>query len=223
MSPSSSRHIRARRSLCCCCLFLIFHYLEWEIRELNCWFVTGGTAAATGSSLGVRCCLIALLSLIHTYFFLCPKQRWCFMPSQQSIARHTPFNLWAQMNRGQSASARLGRVSEESAEFFERVNAVLQKQENMLRAAQAEVTPNPPSTFPSARHLTPRLPAGLMRLRLASPAAPGSSEGSDTAVAGVRQSWPRPRGCNTRCNVRLLLVFQRGTVLVAVARRACIL
>ncbi|XP_075894597.1 BAI1-associated protein 3 [Nelusetta ayraudi] len=30
------------------------------------------------------------------------------------------------------------RVSEESAEFFERVNAILQKQENMLRAAQAE-------------------------------------------------------------------------------------
>lgn len=45
------------------------------------------------------------------------------------------------MNRRQSVSARLGRVSEESAEFFERVNAVLQKQENMLRAAQAEVTP----------------------------------------------------------------------------------
>ncbi|XP_036943560.1 BAI1-associated protein 3 [Acanthopagrus latus] len=30
------------------------------------------------------------------------------------------------------------RISEESVEFFERVNAVLQKQENMLRAAQAE-------------------------------------------------------------------------------------
>ncbi|XP_034449552.1 BAI1-associated protein 3 [Hippoglossus hippoglossus] len=30
------------------------------------------------------------------------------------------------------------RISEESAEFFERMNAVLQKQENMLRAAQAE-------------------------------------------------------------------------------------
>lgn len=34
----------------------------------------------------------------------------------------------------------LGRMSEESAEFFERMNAILQKQENMLRAAQAEVT-----------------------------------------------------------------------------------
>lgn len=52
-----------------------------------------------------------------------------------------PFNLRAEMSRRQSVSARLGRVSEESAEFFERVNAVLQKQENMLRAAQAEVTP----------------------------------------------------------------------------------
>ncbi|KAJ4932403.1 hypothetical protein JOQ06_010826, partial [Pogonophryne albipinna] len=30
------------------------------------------------------------------------------------------------------------RISEESVEFFERVNAILQKQENMLRAAQAE-------------------------------------------------------------------------------------
>ncbi|XP_019115811.1 BAI1-associated protein 3 [Larimichthys crocea] len=30
------------------------------------------------------------------------------------------------------------RISEESMEFFERVNAILQKQENMLRAAQAE-------------------------------------------------------------------------------------
>ncbi|XP_032392973.1 BAI1-associated protein 3 [Etheostoma spectabile] len=30
------------------------------------------------------------------------------------------------------------RISEESLEFFERVNAILQKQENMLRAAQAE-------------------------------------------------------------------------------------
>ncbi|KAL6102587.1 baiap3 [Pungitius sinensis] len=30
------------------------------------------------------------------------------------------------------------RISEESAEFFDRVNAILQKQENMLRAAQAE-------------------------------------------------------------------------------------
>ncbi|XP_039979267.1 BAI1-associated protein 3 [Xiphias gladius] len=30
------------------------------------------------------------------------------------------------------------RISEESAEFFERMNAILQKQENMLRAAQAE-------------------------------------------------------------------------------------
>lgn len=38
---------------------------------------------------------------------------------------------------------RLGRISEESVEFFERVNAVLQKQENMLRAAQAEVTHAP--------------------------------------------------------------------------------
>ena len=35
----------------------------------------------------------------------------------------------------------LGRVSEESAEFFERMNAILQKQENMMQAAQAEVTP----------------------------------------------------------------------------------
>lgn len=34
----------------------------------------------------------------------------------------------------------LGRVSEESLEFFERMNAVLQKQENMMRAAQVEVT-----------------------------------------------------------------------------------
>lgn len=75
------------------------------------------------------------------------------MLSLRSIARHTrqhvspPFNLWAEMNRRQSASARLGRVSEESAEFFERVNTVLQKQENMLRAAQAEVTSTrlPPS------------------------------------------------------------------------------
>lgn len=122
-------------------------------------------------------CAIVSDSYIFFPLFIRPKQRWCFMPSQQSIARHTPFNLWAEMNRGQSASARLGRVSEESAEFFERVNAVLQKQENMLRAAQAEVTPNPPSTFPSARHLTPRLPAGLKRLRLASPAAPGFLRG----------------------------------------------
>lgn len=43
----------------------------------------------------------------------------------------------------------LGRISEESAEFFERVNAVLQKQQNMLQAAQAEVTSNHASTFPS--------------------------------------------------------------------------
>lgn len=35
---------------------------------------------------------------------------------------------------------RLGRISEESGEFFERVNGVLQKQQNMLQAAQAEVT-----------------------------------------------------------------------------------
>lgn len=57
------------------------------------------------------------------------------------------------MNR-QSVSLRLGRISEESAEFFERVNAILQKQENMLRAAQAEVTPTAPTlTFPSAAHL----------------------------------------------------------------------
>lgn len=44
---------------------------------------------------------------------------------------------------------RLGRISEESAEFFERVNGVLQKQQNMLQAAQAEVTSNRAATFPS--------------------------------------------------------------------------
>lgn len=43
----------------------------------------------------------------------------------------------------------LGRISEESAEFFERVNGVLQKQQNMLQAAQAEVTSNHAATFPS--------------------------------------------------------------------------
>lgn len=44
---------------------------------------------------------------------------------------------------------RLGRISEESAEFFERVNGVLQKQQNMLQAAQAEVTSTRAATAPS--------------------------------------------------------------------------
>lgn len=42
-----------------------------------------------------------------------------------------------------------GRISEESAEFFERVNGIMQKQENMLRGSQAEVTLYQASTFPS--------------------------------------------------------------------------
>lgn len=83
----------------------------------------------------------------------------------------------SEMNRRQSVnlfSAGLGRVSEESAEFFERVSAVLQKQENMLRAAQAEVTPTRPLHLSICCSSSDALalPAGLNRLRLASPAAP---------------------------------------------------
>lgn len=52
-----------------------------------------------------------------------------------------------------SVFPRLGRISEESVEFFERMNAILQKQQNMLQAAQAEVTTTPPSSSPSATHL----------------------------------------------------------------------
>lgn len=57
-------------------------------------------------------------------------------------------------SRRSSLFLHLGRISGESAEFFERVNAVLQKQQNMLQAAQTEVTSNRASTFPSVTPFT---------------------------------------------------------------------
>ncbi|XP_033827680.1 BAI1-associated protein 3 [Periophthalmus magnuspinnatus] len=45
------------------------------------------------------------------------------------------------------------RVSEESAEFFERVNGIMQKQENMLRAAQAESQRGPCTVPPPQEHV----------------------------------------------------------------------
>ncbi|XP_059204676.1 BAI1-associated protein 3 [Centropristis striata] len=45
------------------------------------------------------------------------------------------------------------RISEESLEFFERVNAILQKQENMLRAAQAECQRGPCTVPPPQEHV----------------------------------------------------------------------
>nr|XP_019949982.1 PREDICTED: BAI1-associated protein 3 [Paralichthys olivaceus] len=45
------------------------------------------------------------------------------------------------------------RISEESAEFFERMNAVLQKQENMLQAAQAECQKGACTVPPPQEHV----------------------------------------------------------------------
>ncbi|KAF7653222.1 hypothetical protein LDENG_00085940 [Lucifuga dentata] len=45
------------------------------------------------------------------------------------------------------------RVSEESVEFFERMNAILQKQENMLRAAQAECQRGASTAPPPQEHV----------------------------------------------------------------------
>ncbi|KAM3597811.1 uncharacterized protein V6R79_009421 [Siganus canaliculatus] len=45
------------------------------------------------------------------------------------------------------------RISAESAEFFERVNAILQKQENMLRAAQAESHTGACTVAPPQEHV----------------------------------------------------------------------
>ncbi|TNM96892.1 hypothetical protein fugu_015050 [Takifugu bimaculatus] len=45
------------------------------------------------------------------------------------------------------------RISEESAEFFERVNGVLQKQQNMLQAAQAECQRGDAAVPPPAEHV----------------------------------------------------------------------
>ncbi|KAM9745899.1 BAI1-associated protein 3 [Menidia menidia] len=45
------------------------------------------------------------------------------------------------------------RVSEECVEFFERMNAILQKQENMMRAAQAECQRGPCTVPPPQEHV----------------------------------------------------------------------
>uniref|UniRef100_A0A147B442 BAI1-associated protein 3 n=1 Tax=Fundulus heteroclitus TaxID=8078 RepID=A0A147B442_FUNHE len=45
------------------------------------------------------------------------------------------------------------RISEESVEFFERMNAILQKQENMMRAAQAECQRGPCTMPPPQEHV----------------------------------------------------------------------
>ncbi|MED6266454.1 hypothetical protein CHARACLAT_002269 [Characodon lateralis] len=46
-----------------------------------------------------------------------------------------------------------GRISEESVEFFERMNAILQKQKNMMRAAQAECQIGPCTMPPPQEHV----------------------------------------------------------------------